>query len=70
MRNWMKGIASNCISGHELEGDDFHLGFDVVIPLEMQELLSGKNLIHSTVAASSYLKKSQFRLDEYELAMG
>ena len=70
MLNWMKEIATSCLPGNELEGDDFHLGFDVVIPSEMQDLLLGKKGLHSTVAVSNQLKKSQFSLDEHELAMG
>jgi hypothetical protein len=70
MLNWMKEIATNCLPDNDLDGDDFHLGFDVVIPSEMQDLLLSKKGLHSTVAVSNHLKKSQFRLDEHELAMG
>ena len=70
MLNWVKEIATNRLPGNELDGDDFHLGFDVVIPSEIQDLLLGKKGLHSTVAVSNHLKRSQFRLDEHELAMG
>jgi hypothetical protein len=70
MLNWVKEIATNRLPGNELDGDDFHLGFDVVIPSEIQDLLLGKKGLHSTDAISNHLKKSQFRLDEHELAMG
>lgn len=68
MLNWMREIAANCLVGNALDGDDFHLGFDVGLPAEVKDILSGKKVIHSKTA--NEIESSVFMLDEHELAMG
>jgi len=70
MLNWMKEIAENYLLGNELDGEDFHLGFDAGLPTEVRDLLLGKNVIHSINAVTSDFKNSEFMLDEHELAIG
>ncbi len=70
MLNWMKEITANCLVGNELDGDDFHLGFDVGLPAEVRDLLLAKKLVHSTTVSSNHFKNPEFILDEHELAMG
>ena len=70
MLNWMKEIVTDCFLSNELDGDDFHLGFDVGLPVELRDLIPGKKVIQSATEPSIDADQSEFNLDEHELAMG
>lgn len=54
----------------EIDSEDFHLGFELALPKEMQELLLGKRKSAPKFMPKSHYVYQDRPLDEHELAIG
>ncbi|MDD2739293.1 MAG: hypothetical protein PHR94_10180 [Methylomonas lenta] len=70
MFNWIKKIAIYDFSLDEIDHEDFQLGFECVLPAEIQELLTGQNKSGRRINSKNAGEKEKLILDEHELALG
>lgn len=65
----LKELASFSVLVNERDTEDFHLGFELTLPRELQEILAGKNN-PSQIKFKNVSEKENSFLDEHELALG
>lgn len=70
MLNWIKEIAVRDFATNDIDTDDFHMGFECVLPPEIQELLTGQNKSGRRNNSKNAGETEILILDEHELALG
>lgn len=65
----IKELTGYSVLANERDTEDFHLGFELTLPRELQEILAGKT--HSSqIKSKNVFEKENSFLDEHELALG
>lgn len=69
MLNWIKEIAVRDFATNDIDTEDFHMGFECVLPPEIQELLAGQHKASRRSNSKKACEKGTLILDEHELAL-
>jgi hypothetical protein len=68
MLTWIKQRAVSGFAATAIDDEELHL--ELVLPVEMQKFLSGKNDAFHKAKPCGNLDRGQLLLDEHELALG
>lgn len=69
MLDKIKELIGYSVLVNERDTEDFHLGFELTLPRELQEILAGKT--HSSqIKPKNVIEDEESLLDEHELALG
>ena len=70
MFNWINEIAKRNFWATKIDTEDFHMGFECVLPLELQQLSAEHLKTSQKCNTQNIYQVVPLILDEHELALG